>query len=50
MLPKSLKIPLLALAGIAVLGAQTTPIPGKFYEYYMVATTQAGQNNEKSQR
>jgi hypothetical protein len=43
MLPKSLKIPLLALAGIAVLGAQTTPIPGKFYEYYMVATTQAGQ-------
>lgn len=33
---------LLTLAAVSFLGAQTAPIPGKFYEYYVVANTQAG--------
>ncbi len=46
MYPTYLRVLLLALIAITFpsthLGAQTTPIPGKFYEYYTVASTKAG--------
>ena len=42
-MPKTpVKALLLTLAAISILSAQSTPIPGKFYEYYAVANTQGG--------
>ncbi len=37
-----IRFSLLPLVAVAILSAQSTPIPGKFYEYYTVASTQPG--------